>query len=411
MKCVKLTALITLMFCCLVPVAAEDSETKNHKNLAEALKDGSFSIGLTWRLEDVSDDAAPMDAFASKLRTAARYNSGQFRWFSVKVEFEDVTDLGARLKHDNGGAGSLSNGVVGRPKIVDPEVTEVQQASLSYHGLHDTTVTVGRQEFGLGNQRFIGPVGWRMNHQSYDGVRIDQSSIPRTDLTYVYLDRANAITGAGRGMGSHLLQVKIDTDDWGTVSPYWFDVDFDDMASAGQSTSTFGASWDGAIRTGEWKLPFRVELAQQQESGDNPASVDAGYRHLMIGAKRENWSIAIGQEVLEGNAVDGAFTTPLATLHAFNGWADKFLGTPGNGLEDLYLSVGYTLDALTTKLIFHDFSAESAGPDHGSEIDGVVSYKSSWGQVFAVKFALFSADNASPLTDADKLWFFTSYRF
>jgi hypothetical protein len=36
------------------------------------------------------------------------------------------------------------------------------------------------------------------------------------------------------------------------------------------------------------------------------------------------------------------FTTPLATLHKFQGWADKFLTTPVNGLADLYVNAGYT---------------------------------------------------------------------
>src|ERR1035438_4740700 len=30
------------------------------------------------------------------------------------------------------------------------------------------------------------------------------------------------------------------------------------------------------------------------------------------------------------------FQTPLATLHAFNGWDDVFLTTPADGLQDIY---------------------------------------------------------------------------
>ena len=42
----------------------------------------------------------------------------------------------------------------------------------------------------------------------------------------------------------------------------------------------------------------------------------------------------LGFERLEGNGTV-ALQTPLATLHAFNGWADKFLSTPANGLRDV----------------------------------------------------------------------------
>ena len=38
-----------------------------------------------------------------------------------------------------------------------------------------------------------------------------------------------------------------------------------------------------------------------------------------------------------------SFQTLLATLHKFQGWADKFLTTPPNGIRDLYGSAGYTL--------------------------------------------------------------------
>ena len=58
---------------------------------------------------------------------------------------------------------------------------------------------------------------------------------------------------------------------------------------------------------------------------------------------------------------DGAvgFRTPLATLHKFNGWADLFLTTPGAGLQDTYLRLGYVRDAWTLSVRFHDFRADA----------------------------------------------------
>ena len=50
----------------------------------------------------------------------------------------------------------------------------------------------------------------------------------------------------------------------------------------------------------------------------------------------KGWRIGGGYEVL--GADDGAaltsFQTPLATLHKFQGWADKFLTTPPNGIRE-----------------------------------------------------------------------------
>ena len=41
-----------------------------------------------------------------------------------------------------------------------------------------------------------------------------------------------------------------------------------------------------------------------------------------------------GYELLGSDGVTVAFSTPLATLHAFEGWADKFLATPAAGITD-----------------------------------------------------------------------------
>ncbi|EIL96107.1 putative lipoprotein, partial [Rhodanobacter thiooxydans LCS2] len=46
----------------------------------------------------------------------------------------------------------------------------------------------------------------------------------------------------------------------------------------------------------------------------------------------------LGWEHLGGNGRH-ALQTPLATLHAFNGWDDQFGVTPAGGLEDRYVGV------------------------------------------------------------------------
>ena len=46
----------------------------------------------------------------------------------------------------------------------------------------------------------------------------------------------------------------------------------------------------------------------------------------------KNAYLKLGYEVLEGgNAAGKAFRTPLATLHKFQGWADKFIGPSTSG--------------------------------------------------------------------------------
>ena len=51
-------------------------------------------------------------------------------------------------------------------------------------------------------------------------------------------------------------------------------------------------------------------------------------------ANHGSFGLKAGYEVLGGADVPNhAFQTPLATLHAFQGWADKFLTTPAAGVH------------------------------------------------------------------------------
>ena len=124
--------------------------------------------------------------------------------------------------------------------------------------------------------------------------------------------------------------------------------------------------------------------------------------------------------------VDGtnSFQTPLATGHKFNGWADKFLTTPANGLEDAYAKVAYKfsnvnkyIDGTKVAAIYHDFDGNETG-DYGSEIDFVVKKSfdlPSAGQPFeklnfVVKYADYDADDAA-YTDTQKYWFQVGVNF
>jgi hypothetical protein len=116
-------------------------------------------------------------------------------------------------------------------------------------------------------------------------------------------------------------------------------------------------------------------------------------------------------EVL-GGAGDGqrAFATPLATLHKWNGWADRFLQTPTAGLETLYLRAKGPLgERLGWTVVYHDFSADEGDLDFGSEIDAELTFSAPWGQTFALKVADYSAEDV--FTDTRKLMVWTAYTF
>ena len=383
--------------------AADEAPPSEPVSLAQALKQGKAAVGLRLRFEDVDQDGFAKDAHALTLRTTVGYTSATYKGFQLKLEAENVAELGNDL-YNNAGAGSSNNGVRDRPVVADPALTEINQAFLRLDR-GDTELTLGRREIVLGDSRFVGSVGWRQHHQSFDAFTLRNSSLAKVTFDYGFIARTHRIFGDSQPMASHYLNAAIKAGGAGTLTLYGYLLDYDRARDAGRSTATWGAELKG----GKKKLLWELEAAQQNDAGDNPGEIDAGYLHAIVGAKLITVTVKLGFEVLEGSARDGRFNTPLATLHKFNGWADKFLATPTGGLEDFYLSVGGKVGQVGWVAIYHDFSAENGGASYGEELDVQVTYKAPWGQGFGFKGAFYDADTFA--TDTDKLMLWTSYNF
>jgi hypothetical protein len=375
--------------------------------LGAALRDGETRVTLRYRFEDVDDEAFEKEARASTLRTTLSYRTGVYRGFRLFLEAENVTELGAEDLFDNRGAGDLGNGVTDRPVIADPEITELHQTFLRFED-SKTTVDLGRQALVVGDERFVGPVGWRQNHQSFDALNVIQRSLPGTTFRYIYLDNVNRVFGDDLPLAGHLLRGEVETVA-GKVAAFGLRLDFDRPAHAGLSTTTYGLELDGEHPVGGHQFLYELEAATQRETGDNPRRIDADYLHAVLGLGLRGWSVRLGWEVLAGSPGEGSFQTPLATLHKWNGWADKFLVTPANGLEDLYLRLTGQPKPFGWTVAYHRFVAESGGLDHGRELDLEGTYQAPWKQSFALKAAFYRADDFS--TDTTKLWVQTGYAF
>nr|NIP14432.1 hypothetical protein [Pseudomonadales bacterium]NIX07721.1 hypothetical protein [Pseudomonadales bacterium] len=110
-----------------------------------------------------------------------------------------------------------------------------------------------------------------------------------------------------------------------------------------------------------------------------------------------------------GSSSDGQFLFVLGTNHAFNGWVDKFLGTPTEGLQDLLFRLDGPLGPLSWQIRYHDFRAATGGARYGSELDFLVAYTAPWRQSFALKGGFYDADRFS--VDTTKIWLYTAYAF
>jgi hypothetical protein len=95
--------------------------------------------------------------------------------------------------------------------------------------------------------------------------------------------------------------------------------------------------------------------------------------------------------------------TPLATLHPFNGWADKFNVTPPGGLEDRYLNAGgkFGNAKLDWQLAWHDYAADVGG-SYGSEWNASLGFPVHGKVTGMVKLADYQADGFA--RDTTKFW-------
>ena len=390
-------------------------------DFASLLNDGTFNASLRYRYEWVDQaccdptfppgSAFSKNAHASTLRTRLSFETGSWQDALAFVEVEDVHTIFAN-QYNAGGGNTLSRADF--PEVNDPQTTELNQVYLDYRGFGPLQVRVGRQRIEYGNQRFVGSVGWRQNDQTFDAA---SATYTRGGLAarYGYVWKVHRIFGddvpAGKHKqnGTHLFDVSGDLGGWGKLSGYYYYID--DQVAPAFSTASVGARFAGQRPLGGVPLRYAVEYAYQEDAADNPASYDADYVHVDLGVILAALDVGVGYELLSGDN-DGRFVTPLATLHAFDGWADKFIvggtGNPPGGLEDRYVNATYKFAEYVAEVIYHDFQSDQGSTDYGSELDLHV------GRPFGphVRVDLYYADfmgasqlSSTDLSDTKKFWF------
>jgi hypothetical protein len=388
----------------------EDKDKEENTSLGDAIRKGKFSLNLRYRFEAVDQEGLDDNGYASTLRTSISYRMRDWHGLSVAFEVEDVHNLGLGDSHNNAGAGFRSNGVTDRPVIADPQITELNQVFGAWKYKDAFKFQGGRQGINLDNQRFVGTVGWRQNHQSYNSARFDLTSFANATITYAFLGKVHRINGGFKNMTSHLLDGEYRFKWGGKVRFYNYYLDYSESADAGSSRNSLGGAFTGSTEISKSvKLVYRLELAQQWDVGTNPNNVEVGYRRIDIGPHWGPYTFTFGYEQLQGRPDRDRCLTPLATLHAFNGWADKFLDTPQDGLNDLFVSARANFEDVNLLVFYHHFSSDTGSTKYGTELDALALFTLPWEQRIGLKMALYNADDHA--TDTSKYWIFTQWGF
>lgn len=391
-RCSTVFVVVSLVLGVSAPALAEAG------SFTEALTGGKASIDARLRYESVDQENALKNANAFTARVRLGYMTGEFAGFSAFIEAEHLKALGGESYN------STINGKTTYSVVADPEATEMNQAYLSYSGLSGSVIKYGRQRIKLDNDRFIGNVGWRQNEQTFDALSVVNSTLPDTTITAAYITNVNRVFSDESPVGnfkmsSPIFNVKYSGLGFGTLAGYAYLLDFDKLAA--NSTQTYGIRFNGSTPIQSVKALYTAEFASQRDYKDNPGDFSRNYYRIEGGVGLSSTEFSLGQEKLGGNG-GVAFQTPLATLHAMNGWTDQFLLTPGNGLKDTYLSASTAVQGVKLAAVYHDFRADKGNAKYGNEWNLVATKKIDKNYAVGAKYGRYKADSFS--VDTDKFW-------
>ena len=376
------------------------------EGFSEALTSGKASVNANLRYETVDQENTLEDASALTLRTLLAYDTGSYKGFSAKLEMEDTRIV---LGQGDYTVGPSGYNVGEHSVIADPEHTELDQGYIQYKN-ESITAKLGRQVITMDGHRFVGHVGWRQDRQTFEALSAQYNPVKDLTLQYAYITQRNRIFAEDADLDSkdHLINAAYKTA-YGILTGYGYLLEVDNNTD--NALDTFGVSFDGSTKAGDTKVMYRAEYASQKSESAS-ADYDVDYLNLEAAAVFSGITAKVGYEVLGSD--DGAFgfSTPLATLHKFNGWSDQFLVTPSQGLVDTSITLAGKVLGGGWTAVYHTFKADEASDtvdDLGSELN--ISYVKRYGEYYTsgIKYASYSAGDIK--VDTDKLWIWLGAKF
>jgi len=394
-------------------------------NIPDAISKGKVNVNARLRYEQVDQSNFADQSYAPTIRTRVGYTTAPLYGFQAMVEGENVSAIGP--EHNYNAAGS--NGQNQRPVVADPPMTVLNQAWLAYSYTNLFNVKFGQQVINLDNQRFIGSVGWRQNDQTFTGVGVGSEPIEKLNLYYGYIWDVQRVFGNVDGLppanenfdsSSHLINVSYSGWEYGRFVGYSYLLDLSNNAGNANSCATYGGYFAGqAPINDKVAVDYRAEYAYQTDYSKSPQSYDANYYNFEGGLSVKPFAFGGGYEVLGSGSNSGTgpsrvgFRTPLATGHAFNGWADVFLNTPANGLQDIYGYFKVMVPAIEVPIqfVYHKYHADYGSGNYGQEYDVVASRKFGKYWTALVKYACYNGQDAPAAYTVNKFWAQVEFNF
>jgi hypothetical protein len=385
------------------PTLAEDTvKPQVPTTLMESITMGKPMTNFRLRYENVDQDGKAEQSNAWTMRSLIGWQTKPFNNFSIAAQLINVTQFNNSFYDgtDTTFGGAIPADKKNYPLVVDPDYTGVNQLFVEWTGIPDTKIRVGRQSVKLDNVRFVGNVEFRQIMQVFDGIAIENKSIPNVEFYAAHFEGLRRITSEYFSDGN----VDIAHATW-KYSPtesltgygYFqamplngFTYPTTGAAFTNNSSRTIGLRADGNHKVdADWKVLYTVEYAKQDDYRGGDSRIDAHYWRLGAGAGFGNWSARLDRELLSSNNSLYGFQTPLATGHLFQGLDDSFLTTPKDGIEDTFITLNGKVFDIQLSAEYHwlnsdkNFTPIGSAPSsnqYGKELDLVAgyNYKKNW---------------------------------
>ena len=455
----------------------------------DSVKEGKNLTSFRLRYENVSQDGLQPprtvgatvnpgqnseleDADALTLRSLIGWQTAPYHNFSFGAQLINVSKLNDHFNDSTNS--SLINGVSNQPnkvqyaKVVDPDYTGLNQLFVDWTGIKNTKFRLGRQQINLDNVRFVGDIGFRQVMQVFDGISVLNKSIPDTEVFLGHMESVRQITTVLRTKGAlEMANIRYRISPTEYLIGYGYLSSFEDLGlgrawfgnagvagtataltagaasgkngaanqKADQGNKTFGLRLDGIHPFNpNLRALYTAEYAKQTDYSGGDSRIDADYYKIGGGVGIDNFSIRVDQELLGSNDSKYAFQTPFGTNHLFQGWVDKFLATPLEGIQDTFVTANYRYDDLVFFADYHVLKSDNdfnkvgggAGDKYGTEWNVAATYNYSKNIMTKLEYGRFKendhyallpatadnvAGNRGRIRDTEKLWLTVMYTF
>lgn len=373
-------------------------------SILDAVTSGTPELSLRPRLEWAEDDASPDTAYGLTVRTLAGWRTAAYRDFDAYVLLGSSVQL---VDDFNDG----HNGKTQYPFSNTPQKTDFTEAYLRWQGIEGVSVVAGRQKVSLDRTRFVGPNEFRQTQRWYQGVSATIDSLPQTGIYLGHFVRERGPDAYQRSLRVEMARVDYEWANKQTVlaSAYLHDQSnaIGGTGFADNSYKILSLRADGIVALDpRFGLTYTVERGMQRPYQDGDDRIRAGYTRLSAGMKWERFFFSADYEALGSNGGIYGMQTPLGLLHPSQGWADKFNRTPQEGVQDRWLSAGYSFNRYALYGEFHKFRSDFGSIDYGDEIDLRFDWNLRNDLQIRTEFSHFDAsgDPRSSLSDASRLW-------